>query len=191
MLPDLLQGLPSDRAFAIYGVAPNWVSAALAAHTDPQPFSLYSQRETVCWTWPIPIQPANDNTSILDIRPEPYSDMTVLNVAIPGGYLDYFQPEPIPFPLVDMRKGLLISGPLPQWLVTGLVRFYKGQGLPWIALFEPRYSQGVINRGVIVYSQVPSLQLVGQPSIGLPYRNGLSGSCRTVSMATYLQVDPT
>jgi CRISPR-associated protein Csx3 len=81
------------------------------------------------------------------VHPRTYQHVTVLSIKIPSKHLDYFQPEPLPFPPVPTGVGLIIDGITPAWLLTSLVRLYKA--VAWIAAYYPPRK-----KAVVVYSRV-------------------------------------
>jgi len=95
------------------------------------------------------------------VHPRAYQNVTVLSIKIPSKHLNYFQPEPLPFPPVRTDIGLIIDGITPAWLLTSLVRLYQAAGVAWIAVYYPPRK-----KAIVMYSRVeaqkPS-QLVVMP----------------------------
>lgn len=155
MLPCFLESLPARTALSAYGVAPNWVYAALAAHSDPESLSLFDPRGpsrlSFGWVQPVAVHLGDERAPELEVHTHIHPDVTVLSISIPSKYLEYFQPDSLPFPQVPADRGLIIDGPLPFWLLTALVRLYKNVGVPWIA---PYYVQA--NSSIVAYSRVPA-----------------------------------
>lgn len=81
-------------------------------------------------------------------------DITVLSIAFPLGRIDYLQPDALAFPPVPSEHGLILDGPLPQWLLTALVRLYQQAGVAWIA---PHYAQQNVHEprktAIVIYSR--------------------------------------
>ncbi|MDQ6662111.1 MAG: CRISPR-associated protein Csx3 [Chloroflexota bacterium] len=154
MLRPLLDGLPKQTPLSVYGVGPNWLYAALAAYTGQQPFYQFDPRREFGWISPIRLQFSTTQFSEMPVETYFHQDMTVLSIEIPSQHLDYFQPDPLPFPPVPTDKGLVISGRIPHWLLTALVRLYRDAGVPWIA---PYYVQE--NKAIVAYSSVEIHQL--------------------------------
>ena len=148
MLPLLLTELLAQSSYSIYGRAPNWVCAAIAGHLE-KPFYQFDPR--LCWIEPLPLYFSTTQHPEVHARQKTSEDATLLEVDIPSKQLEYFQPEPIPFPSVSAEKGVVISGVVPQWLITALVQLYKGAHIPWIAAYDPRFE-----KAVVVYSRVDS-----------------------------------
>ncbi len=144
-LPTFLQSLPTDLSFSVYGRAPNWVYTALATHIESHyPLYLYAQRSPSGWLQPVPIRPGAVQSPDLQLTQHHSEDMSLFEIQVLTEHLDYFQPEPFLFPSIQPGKGLILSGKLPQWLLTALARFYKEQGALWLAFFEPRFSKSVV-----------------------------------------------
>ncbi len=153
-LKPFLTSLETWRVAAIYGRAPSWVYAAIAGHTG-QP-ELYQFDHALGWIQPVDVRLSfarNPEIQCLTSY-DPDLAATTLTITFPLTRLEYFQPEPLPFPVVSPGHGVILDGPLPLWLVTALVRLYKHAGVPWIATFEPR-KQG----SVVVYSRVNDRQI--------------------------------
>jgi CRISPR-associated protein Csx3 len=72
---------------------------------------------------------------------------TRLELALPGEYLDYSQAQDLTLPPTPSGKGLVLSGKLPLWLWTALVRAYRHA--PWLAVFQPPLG----NQAVVIASQ--------------------------------------
>ncbi len=153
-LAPFLTALPPERIPAVYGRAPSWVYAGIAGHTQQADF--YQFDHALGWVQPIRVRLSSAvNTEIcVSTTHDPGLDATQLSITFPLTRLEYFQPNPIPFPFVPIEQGIILDGPLPLWLVTALVRLYKNAGVAWIATFEPR-QQG----SVVVYSRVHDHQV--------------------------------
>jgi CRISPR-associated protein Csx3 len=150
MLPALLTDVPQHVSLSVYGAAPNWVYAALAAHTDPQPFYQFDPRLPFGWIQPLSLQTGTEPCPQIQITVTSSSDTTILSVLIPSKHLEYFQPDPLMFPSVPPERGLILSGVMPYWLLTALVRLYKRAGVAWIASY-----QVPLEGAVIVFSHMP------------------------------------
>ena len=154
MLAPFITGLPTDAPLSVYGAGPNWLYAALAAHVGQQPFYQFDPRTQFGWLQPVQVHlsatPRPEVTTHLQIE----QDVSVLSIAIPDHHLEYFQPESLPFPPVPLDSGVIISGPIPHWLLTALVRLYKEAGVAWIAPYHVPY-----NKAVVAYSRVDTHHL--------------------------------
>ena len=144
-LPALLAYLPMQEPLAIYGRAPNWLYATLARNTLSAAFFQFDAR--LGW-----LQPA-----VLDIAPRAQPDsvsnpmawsihvsttQTVLTISLTDSYLDFNAVQQLRLPTLPTTQGLIISGRIPLWLLTSLVRSYTM--LPWIAIYQPPLSGAVI-----------------------------------------------
>ena len=149
MLPSLLVSVPADVPLSIYGVGPNWVYAAISAHTYQQPLFQFDPRLPFGWVQPLRLQLSTEQSPELIVQIHDHQDATVLSLHIPSKHLDYFQPGPLPFPPVRTDRGLIIDGITPFWLLTALARLYKEAGIAWIAVYYPQFQ-----KAIIVYSRV-------------------------------------
>jgi CRISPR-associated protein Csx3 len=147
MLPSFLTGLPMDMPFSVYGVAPNWVYAALAVHIGSAPMHQCDPR--LGWTQPLRLSLSVEQHPEVFAREHICQDTTVLSINIPSKHLAYFQPNPLPFPPVHADLGLIVDGIVPYWLLTALVRLYKNAGIAWIATYYPQ-----LEKAVVIYSRI-------------------------------------
>lgn len=162
MLKPLLDGLPEQAPLSVYGVGPNWLYAALAAHVGQQPFYQFDPRLQFGWIQPLRVHISTTTFSEVLVKTRTYQDMDVLSIEIPSQHLEYFQLESLPFPPVSLDAGLILSGKIPHWLLTALVRLYQEAGATWIAVY---YVQS--NKAVVVYSRVETYNpgdLIPMPS---------------------------
>ena len=148
MLQPFLASLPQQSSFSVYGVGPNWLYAALAACSYPQPFYQFDPRLPFGWIQPLSLQISTDHHPEIDVETSSFDDMTILSIKIATKHLEYFQPEPLPFPAVEPDKGVLIFGSIPYWLLTALVRLYQEQDIAWIA---PYYVPA--KKAVVIFSR--------------------------------------
>ena len=149
MLPSLLASVPTDVPLSIYGAGPNWVYAALAAHTYGQPLYQFDPRLPFGWIQPLRLQLSTKQLPEVIMQTYDQQNATVLSLQIPSKHLDYFQPGPLPIPPVRTDGGLIIDGITPFWLLTALVRLYKEAGVAWIAVYYPQSKEAII-----VYSRI-------------------------------------
>lgn len=153
MLPSFLANLPTNTSFSVYGIAPNWVYAALAAHVGQHPLYQFDPRLPFGWIQPLSLQLSIEQFSEVQVQTHVYPDVTVLSIKIPSKHLEYFQQEPLPFPPVPPGGGLIIDGIIPYWLLTALVRLYKEAGVAWIASYYPQLKGAVVAyAGVATYT---------------------------------------
>jgi CRISPR-associated protein Csx3 len=149
MLTPLLARIPEHTPMSVYGVGPHWLYAALLVYADPQPFYQFNPRQQFGWMQPVPLEISNVQFSEVLVQTHTYQYVTVLSINILPKHLEYFHPEPLPFPPVRTDIGLIIDGSMPSWLMTALVRLYKELGVAWIAAYYPPQ-----NKAIIVYSRV-------------------------------------
>lgn len=134
-LPLILDYLPAHTALALYGRGPNWVYAALAVHT--QPAALYQFDPRLGWVHPPSIQfsakPVKDLLTWQFIERDTHLR---LEFTLPHSYLDYSEAVQLHIPPLISDSGLVISGKLPFWLLTAVVRLYS-ERVPWLACYYP------------------------------------------------------
>ncbi len=149
MLVPFLASLPPQTALSVYGKAPTWLYAALAAYTGQQPFYLFDPKLPFGWVQPLRVAIGAEQSSEAQIVLQHFRDVSVLSISFTDKRIEYFQPDPLTFPAIPTERGLLIDGPLPNWLLTALIRLYKEAGVHWIASFYPP-----LNSAVVAYSRV-------------------------------------
>jgi CRISPR-associated protein Csx3 len=151
MLLPFLADVPQHSSLSVYGAAPNWVYAALAAYADPQPFYQFDPRLPFGWIQPLSLRLSTEPCPKMQIAVSSSGDATILSVLIPSKHLEYFQPDPLTCPPIPPEHGLILNGSMPYWLLTALVRLYKQAGVAWIASY-----QVPLEAAVIVFSRVPT-----------------------------------
>lgn len=149
MLVPFLASLPAHTPMSVYGAGPLWVYGAVAAHSDLEPFYQFDPRLPLGWIRPLPLSISTERFPEVLVQPRAYQDVTVLSIKIPSKHLNYYQPEPLPFPPVHTDAGLIIDGITPAWLLTSLVRLYQAEGIAWIAVYYPPEK-----KAVVMYSRV-------------------------------------
>lgn len=142
MLARLLAKVPQNIPLAVYGRGTNWLYATVALHTHVQPFYQFDSR--LGWVSPLPVQFGSARIPEISIRPDKGEDFTILNVHPINDHIDYEQVKDAEFPLISSERGLVLSGKLPLWLVTALVRLYNEASLPWIACYHPPSKGAVV-----------------------------------------------
>lgn len=165
MLPSVLAKVPADVPLAVYGRGPNWLYGALGVQTGAEAFHQFDSR--LGWVSPPPLQinvPAPDHSSVLHLRIEEQTqEATILKVDIVSKYLDYTEAEHLSFPAVSTERGLILSGVMPHWLTTALVRLYHDAGTAWVACHQPQ-----LHAAVVVASRTSKLthgDLLSLPSL--------------------------
>jgi len=145
MIPTLLAELPTNTPLAVYGRGPNWVYGALVMQTGTQPFYQFDSR--LGWVAPPLLQICKtdeQSSPELHVRLDKHQDATILKIDVVTKYLDYTEAEYLSFPPVPVDRGLILSGVVPHWLLTALVRLYSGTGIAWIACHQPRLGGAVV-----------------------------------------------
>jgi CRISPR-associated protein Csx3 len=154
MLAPFLASLPQQVPLSVHGVGPNWLYAALATHAPAQPFYLFDPKLPSGWILPAKVCFGTEYSPEMTIELRQNEQMTVLKITLLTKRLEYFQPDPFPFPHINTEKGLIIDGPLPYWLLTPLMRLYQETSIPWIAVhYVPD------GGAVITYSRVATQQI--------------------------------
>ncbi len=149
MIQRLLDVIPADAPLAVYGRGTNWLYGAIAAWTGVQPLHQFDSR--LGWVTPPSLRFGASRSPAVRVSADMYDNTTVLTVRLANDYLDYGEAEQLSFPPVPAEYGLVLSGKLPYWLVTALVRLYAMAGVPWIACYQPQ-----LNGAVVVMSHVVS-----------------------------------
>ncbi len=146
----LLESLPNTQSTSVFGRAPNWLYAALAAHIFPFDFEQFDVR--LGWVVPPVLQlvsiPHNramllegaDESRELVWKVEPYKKWNTVSFSIPNAHLSYATAHTLTIP--DLQDAILLDGKLPFWLWTALVRSYATA--PAIAIRYPQRGNVVI-----------------------------------------------
>jgi len=145
MIPALLAELPTNTPLAVYGRGPNWIYGALVMQTGTQPFYQFDSR--LGWVAPPLLQISTTDeqgSPELRVRLDEHQDATMLAIDIVTKYLDYTEAEQLAFPPMPVDRGLILSGVVPHWLLTALVRLYSGTGAAWIACHQPQLGGAVV-----------------------------------------------
>lgn len=153
-IAEFLAAVPRNQPLAIYGRGTPWLYGSLALLSGSQPFYQFDAR--LGWVTPPLLQFGLEPVSAINITVATRDDVTVLTARPLNDHLEYEIVSSVPFPSVPTERGLILSGRMPLWLVTALVRLYDSSAVPWIACYEPR-KEGAI----VVASRVPTLT-VGQ-----------------------------
>jgi CRISPR-associated protein Csx3 len=142
-LPPLLAYLPPGEALASYGRGPNWLYLALALHAAPQPFYQFDAR--LGWVQPPQVQigaVAASGPLHYEQTRLPDGHLLTIRTAQQSKYLDYHEVAGIAAPPIAQELGLVLSGPLPHWLMTGMALAYQQR--PWLAIFQPPLGAAVV-----------------------------------------------
>ncbi len=140
-LSNVLAYLPAAKPLAVYGRGPNWLYAAIAAHIFPAPLFQFDAR--LGWVSP-PVFSVAEPTEVgpIDWRWEERADYSILHGHISDTLLDYAETAQFSVPKPTHRRGLVVSGRLPHWIATALVRAYREQ--PWVAFYQPQLAGSVV-----------------------------------------------
>jgi len=146
-LPALLDYLPAQKPLALYGRSVNWVNGTLAMLAYPAPLWLFDVR--LGWVQPPPLPVGGEEASQLGwvTTVAEYELFWLLTMKTHGQYLDYDEPAALPLPPIEAGKGLVLSGQIPHWLLTAVIRQLAPDHV-WTAVFQPQ-----VDGAVIVYSQ--------------------------------------
>lgn len=156
-LPKVIDYLPEGVPLGLYGRGPNWLYAALALLAHPA--ELYQFDVRLGWVMPSLLELGRPTASTpLGITIHPEAGFTRLEFSLTRAYIDYREAEGLRVPPVPLERGIILSGKLPHWLLTGLVLMY--QAAQWLAVFQPQ-----VGGAVVVHSRGDS------PIVGniLPY----------------------
>ncbi|RMG98365.1 MAG: hypothetical protein D6706_07270 [Chloroflexi bacterium] len=147
-LPELLNYLPQGKPLAAYGRAPNWIYGALAGLSMPAPFWLWDAR--LGWVEP-PVLPftATEIQDGWETQVTETGNYVHLAIATHGQYLDITEPEEMPLPDLpgSSQRGLVVSGKIPHWIVTAVIRQFMTR-FPWTAVYHPVLQKGVVVTGL-------------------------------------------
>lgn len=152
-LPRVLDYMPAAIPLALYDRAPNWLYVALALYARPA--SLYQFDARLGWASPPQLRRGMvAENSPLQFTIHTLSDHTRIEFTLRESYIDYADADDASVPNVPSNTGLVLSGKLPLWLLTGIALAY--QDAPWLGIYQPQLH----DRAVIVHS------VVAEKSIG-------------------------
>jgi CRISPR-associated protein Csx3 len=138
-LPPLLEYLPAHEPLAVYGRGPGWLYAALSAYTWPAPFWQFDPR--LGWVAPATLHRLKAGTSPIVWRVAGGAG-PILEAVLNTAYVEHTELEGTGVPDIDVSGGLVFSGKLPYWVLTGLVRSYTDA--PWIAAYRPQEENAIV-----------------------------------------------
>lgn len=145
-LAALLAAVAPGETVAVYGRAPNWVYAALAVHAAPAEVWLFDARHG--WMTPPPLPMGEEATPRQpgwDHRVEPRPDYIWVDLIKTAQYLDPNAPQSLPLPAPPPADGLVISGPIPYWLLMAAARQFAPV-CRWLAVYQPPLGGAVVVR---------------------------------------------
>lgn len=164
-LEKLLTMVHPHEAPGLYGRAPVWVYGALAANTvQGQHFYQFDPTlgdHSSGWIELPQLQatsqaPLKQPFAEFEIHPD--ASAWMLSVRLPTYYLDYDQANELILPEPPQGNGIILSGKLPLWLFTAMVRLYSRYQPPWIAL---HYAQE--ERAIVIATSHASDYYIGKP----------------------------
>lgn len=136
-LPVVRDYLPEGKALALYGRAPVWLYAMLGLVAYPAPLWLFDARlgwiqsPTMPELGAAPVQ-EGWQTAVHD-----RTHHTLAEFRTGSQYLDIDDIDGLPLPAIPTNKGLIVSGRLPNWVITAVTRQW-GPQLPWLAVYQPQ-----------------------------------------------------
>jgi len=153
LLNALFEYIPACTPLSVYGQGPQWLYGALAAYTGKEDFyqfdpHLLSGEANAGWIAPPPLllcPSTRPEVCTTYIRGD---DCGQLTVKITHPPLDYLQANSLPFPPVPAHLGLILSGTMPIWLLTALVRLYMHTDVPWIACHQAQCTIVIFSRTI-------------------------------------------
>ena len=151
-LPALVDYLPAQKPLALYGRSVNWVNGTLAMVAYPAPLWLFDVR--LGWVQPplLPVAAAGQDSQLgWETTVEEREMFWLLTMKTHGQYLDYDEPAALPLPHIEPGKGLVLSGQIPHWLLTAVIRQLAPEH-EWTAVFQPQ-----VGGAVVVYSRETSV----------------------------------
>lgn len=148
-LSDIFNYLPRGTTLGLYGIGPGWLYAAIARYIYPAPFFQFDAR--LGWTTPLTLPFAQaKNDILLPSQQWQRTDHLHLAFFLPQDYLDYEETKALAAPVVSFDQGLVLSGKLPLWLLTGLALTYRDAS--WVAIYQPQVGAVVISSNLPAFS---------------------------------------
>ena len=123
-IPTLLASLPAETPLALYGRGPIWIYAALAILAAPAPCQIFNAREG--WVdLPLIMLGNHPGEQTLQWELGRSDRATQIMFRIDGGHLNRSNLTSITTPLIDLDRGVILNGKLPNWLFAALARLYS------------------------------------------------------------------
>jgi CRISPR-associated protein Csx3 len=154
-LPLVQDYVPAGKPLALYGRAPVWLYAMLSAVSYPAPLWLYDAR--LGWI-KTPSMPKDNGRMVQEgweTAVQEREAYTLVELKTGSQYLDIEQVDSLPLPAIPTHQGAILSGRLPNWIVTAIIRQWSAY-LPWVAVYQPQ-----LDGAVVVFSQEATVS-VGQ-----------------------------
>lgn len=152
-LPELVDYLPAQKPLALYGRSVNWVNATLAMVAYPAPLWLFDVRLGWIQSPTLPTTASPTVQAGWETTVSEHKDFWLLTMKTNGQYLAFDTPEALPLPAIRPGKGLVLSGKIPHWLLTAVIR-QLAPAHTWTAVYQPP-----LGGAVVIYSQDEMKQL--------------------------------
>ena len=140
-LPQIVDYMPAGVPLALYGRGPNWLYAALALLARPAEFYQFDVR--LGWVTParVALGPSMSGRRV-QVCTEVGERHTFLEFSLPGAFIDYLDAQDLCVPDVPVDQGVVLSGKLPHWLLTGIALAYHQA--PWLAVYQPQEGGAIV-----------------------------------------------
>lgn len=140
MLPAVLAQLPSMEPVALYGRAPTWLYAAIAAaDTTPACFPFDPRYG---WVTPPALRYAGDTAGVMRATVDVRAEYAIIRVHLSSPHVRIEDVENGSVPEVPAGKGVILDGKLPTWLYVSLAHTYTTA--PWLAVYYPPLHGAVV-----------------------------------------------
>ncbi len=139
-LADVCGYLPRDTSLALYGNGPTWLYAAVANHIFPNQFFQFDARRG--WIEPASLSSRTTERNPLSITTYETDQFLYVHTDLTQDYLEYQPKIAVPLPPIPSKKGIILSGKLPNWLYAGVTLFYRQA--PWVGLYYPHLNQAIV-----------------------------------------------
>lgn len=146
-LPALVDYLPPQKPLALYGRSVNWVYGTLAMVAYPKPLWLFDARLGWIQTPTLPTTTTANTQAGWETAVTKHDSFWLLTMKTNGQYLDYDEVQSLPLPPVEPGRGLVLSGKIPHWLLTAVIRQLAPHHA-WTAVFQPQ-----LNGAVVIFTQ--------------------------------------
>lgn len=141
MLPALVLQVASAGAVSLYGVAPSWVYAAVAARLAPGACHLFDAR--LGWVQPPVLHVGGtEPAGVLGYERQENDAYLRLNVHLRQPHVTVEEVAATQVPAVSTDRGIVIGGKLSNWTYVALVYAYADA--PWLAVYYPQQESAVV-----------------------------------------------
>lgn len=150
--------LPEGKPLALYGRAPVWLYAMLGMVACPAPLWLYDARLGWIKSPTLPEMGVAHVQEGWETAVYDREEYTVLEIKTGSQYLDIDDVDGLPLPAIPTHKGAILSGRLPNWVITAVIRQWAPH-LPWTAVYQPQLDGGIVvfsrDRAVSIGQKIP------------------------------------